>query len=184
VSDARRGKSPNQIFEESLMRTGVVKMTKEALTMATMPMRLCLVHNGSVRANNFDYTNPRLTMLYGKRIPVYFDTEAIDEVYALDGREVITCKLDKSIDAKDYAAVSESIASTNAVAKAVMNESKRLSKVYEVKTVTRIGKIDAVAKKINTAKANEAELRDITIKDSDIALKVSQTLKLNKALGG
>jgi hypothetical protein len=184
VNDARNGKSPNQIFEESLMRVGVVKLTHDALVMTTMPVKVCKVRNSSVTVNKFNYTNSRLAMHYGKSLPVYSDPSNIDEVYALVGREVVTCQLHKSIDANDYTAVSESIANTNAVAKAIMNESKRLSKVYTVKQVTRIGKIDAVAKKINAAKSNEAELRELTMKDSDITKKVSSDLKLKKAVGG
>ena len=44
--------------------------------------------------------------------------------------------------------------------------------------------MNAVAKKVNAAKSNEAELRSITLNDNDIISKVTENMKLKKAVEG
>lgn len=185
VNDERKGKTPDDIFMDSLAQTGVVRVSDSALAFMLLPRLMRDVRQGCVVVEGRRYSHPKLSLWsVGKtRVEVRWDPMNIEQCYVLGVSdykgEVLVCELLKAIDARDYEAVSAAIAEQTRRKNMIFDLWKKYESAYaSVKSVTRLSGVEKVAKKVNEAKQADADLKDLLVKD------LTKTVLKRKANGG
>jgi len=183
VNDSRRGRAPFELFVEDLQRTGVVRLSEQALSFMLLPRQTRLIRGGSVRVGNYDYTSPKLVLLRGETVEIRHDPLDLTRCWVMGVSdlkgEVIECKLNEAINANDWVALSDKLAEQTRLKNMVMSMVRKYQQVITgVKNVTKLSKLEGVARKMTADKAADAELKALLVPDL-----TKQVLK-KKAAGG